>query len=107
MRGWVPVIHRTILPQFIDGLRSSRHDLADFNPSKMALDYFDYAWRLWVDYNCGNVMVKRAPKITDTEGEIRRVIWTKHPITASEIIERLAAEDPSWHPKTARADLCL
>ena len=31
-----------------------------------------------------------------------RVIWSKHPVTASESIERLVAEDPSWHPKTAR-----
>lgn len=47
-------------------------------------------------------MMRHAPKITDTEWEIMRVIWAKHPITAFEIIERLAAEDPSWHPKTAR-----
>ena len=47
-------------------------------------------------------MTRHAPKITDTEWEIMRVIWAKHPITAFEIIERLAAEDPSWHPKTAR-----
>jgi BlaI family penicillinase repressor len=46
--------------------------------------------------------MKPAPKITDTEWEVMRVIWAKHPITASEIIERLAVEDPSWHPKTAR-----
>jgi BlaI family transcriptional regulator, penicillinase repressor len=46
--------------------------------------------------------MKNAPRITDTEWEIMRVIWAQHPIAASEIIERLAAEDPSWHPKTAR-----
>jgi BlaI family transcriptional regulator, penicillinase repressor len=47
-------------------------------------------------------MMKQAPKITDTEWEVMRVVWDKHPVTASEIIERLAVEDPSWHPKTAR-----
>ena len=46
--------------------------------------------------------MKHAPKITGTEWEVMRAIWAKHPITASEIIERLAAEDPSWHPKTVR-----
>ena len=32
-----------------------------------------------------------------------RVVWARHPIMASEIIEQLAANDPTWHPKTARA----
>jgi BlaI family penicillinase repressor len=46
--------------------------------------------------------MKRTPKISDTEFEVMRVIWAKHPITAAEVIERLSASDPSWHPKTAR-----
>jgi BlaI family penicillinase repressor len=46
--------------------------------------------------------MKPVPRITDTEWEIMRVIWAGAPITASEIIERLAVEDPSWHPKTVR-----
>ena len=50
----------------------------------------------------GNDQMKNAPKITDTEWEVMRVVWDKHPITASEIIERLAADDPTWHPKTVR-----
>ena len=44
----------------------------------------------------------KTPKISDTEWEVVRVIWAKHPVTAAEIIERLVAADPSWHPKTAR-----
>jgi len=44
----------------------------------------------------------KTPKISDTEWEVMRVVWAKHPITAAEIIERLMAADPSWHPKTAR-----
>jgi len=43
------------------------------------------------------------PKISDTEWEIMQVVWTKSPISAFEIIEKLTAADPSWHPKTARA----
>lgn len=43
-----------------------------------------------------------APKITDTEWEIMRIIWAHHPITAAEVIAQLTIADPSWHPKTAR-----
>jgi BlaI family penicillinase repressor len=46
--------------------------------------------------------MKVVPRISDTEWEIMRVIWGKHPLTASEVIEALAAIDPSWHPKTVR-----
>jgi BlaI family transcriptional regulator, penicillinase repressor len=46
--------------------------------------------------------MKRTPKITDTEWEIMRIVWAQHSITAAEIIARLTAADPSWHPKTAR-----
>src|SRR5262245_35747599 len=45
---------------------------------------------------------KRIPRISETEWEVMRVIWAQHPVTASEIIERLAQADASWHPKTAR-----
>ena len=45
---------------------------------------------------------KKIPRISETEWEVMRVVWAKHPITASEIIERLAQADASWHPKTAR-----
>ena len=44
----------------------------------------------------------KTPKISDTEWEVMRVIWTKHPITAAEVIEQLLAHDSSWHPKTVR-----
>lgn len=46
--------------------------------------------------------MNKTPKISDTEWEVMRVVWAKHPITAAEVIETLAANDPSWHPKTAR-----
>jgi len=48
------------------------------------------------------MVMKRTPKISDTEWEIMRIVWAQHPITAAEIIARLTAADPTWHPKTAR-----
>lgn len=42
------------------------------------------------------------PRISETEWEVMRAVWAGHPVTASEIVARLAASDPSWHPKTAK-----
>jgi BlaI family penicillinase repressor len=42
------------------------------------------------------------PKITETEWEVMRVVWAKHPITAAQVIEKLSRSDSTWHPKTAR-----
>lgn len=47
--------------------------------------------------------MKSMPRITETEWEIMRVVWARHPITANEIIEQLLAQDPTWHPKTVRS----
>jgi BlaI family transcriptional regulator, penicillinase repressor len=46
--------------------------------------------------------MNKTPRISDTEWEIMRVVWARHPITAAEVIEQLAADDPTWHPKTVR-----
>jgi BlaI family penicillinase repressor len=46
--------------------------------------------------------MKSTPRISDREWEIMRVIWREHPIMAAAVIERLVAEDASWHPKTVR-----
>ena len=46
--------------------------------------------------------MKEAPKISETEWEIMRVVWARHPITATDIVDDLSRHDPSWHPKTAR-----
>ena len=46
--------------------------------------------------------MKFVPRISDTEWEIMRIVWLKHPLTANEIIEQLTAVDSGWHPKTAR-----
>lgn len=47
-------------------------------------------------------MKKSVPRISDTEWEVMRAVWSAHPVTAGQICERLAQSDPSWHPKTAR-----
>lgn len=46
--------------------------------------------------------MKVVPRISDTEWEVMRVIWAKHPLTANDVVERLSKADPRWHPKTAR-----
>lgn len=46
--------------------------------------------------------MRKPPKITETEWEIMRVIWAKHPVTAAEIVEKLCGTDRPWHPKTVR-----
>ena len=46
--------------------------------------------------------MKKTPRISDTEWEVMRVVWAKHPATGTEIIERLMKEDSTWHPKTVR-----
>jgi BlaI family transcriptional regulator, penicillinase repressor len=42
------------------------------------------------------------PRISETEWEIMKVVWDRHPIPAAEIIENLTRSDPSWHPVTAK-----
>ena len=61
----------------------------------------DYACSHYVDYICKQTM-KAVPNISETEWEIMRVVWDRHPITANEIIAELVRQDASWHPKTAR-----
>ncbi len=46
--------------------------------------------------------MKGAPKISETEWEIMRVVWARYPVTAADILDELTRKDPSWHPKTAR-----
>jgi BlaI family penicillinase repressor len=42
------------------------------------------------------------PRISETEWEVMKVLWTRAPLTAAEVIERLRAHDRTWHPKTVR-----
>lgn len=43
-----------------------------------------------------------APRISDTEWEVMQAVWRKHPCSAQDIIARLTAADPTWHPKTTK-----
>ena len=47
-------------------------------------------------------MKKPVPRISDTEWDVLRAVWSGPPAPAGEIADRLAQSDPSWHPKTAR-----
>ncbi len=42
------------------------------------------------------------PRISETEWEVMKVVWAHAPLTANDVVARLATLDPSWHPKTAR-----
>ena len=43
--------------------------------------------------------MKSIPRISDSEWQIMRVLWTRSPLAASDIIEALAAST-TWKPKT-------
>lgn len=49
--------------------------------------------------------MNRIPRISETEWEVMRIIWTKAPCSAGEVIEALSRRDPTWHPKTVKAFL--
>ena len=42
------------------------------------------------------------PQITETEGEIMKVLWRESPLTSQEVFERLS-EKEEWHPNTVRS----
>lgn len=46
--------------------------------------------------------MKTTPRISETEWEVMRVIWARHPVTAAEVIARLQQQDSTWHHKTVR-----
>lgn len=46
--------------------------------------------------------MKNSPRITETEWEVMQVIWNLGTATSQEIVAALQADDPSWHPKTAK-----
>lgn len=45
--------------------------------------------------------MKSVPQISDAEWKVMKVIWAKSPITANQVVERLADEE-SWQPKTIK-----
>jgi BlaI family penicillinase repressor len=46
--------------------------------------------------------MKSTPKISETEWEVMKIVWSHAPCSAGQIIDHLHAEDPSWHPKTVK-----
>ena len=49
--------------------------------------------------------MKKTPRISETEWEVMKVVWSQAPCSAGEIIAALQQTDPSWHPRTAKAFL--
>lgn len=45
--------------------------------------------------------MKKVPRISETEWQIMKIVWSKGQCTANEILETLNSREP-WHPKTAR-----
>ena len=45
------------------------------------------------------------PRISETEWEVMKIIWSESPCSAGEIIAALQRTDPSWHPRTTKAFL--
>jgi BlaI family penicillinase repressor len=49
--------------------------------------------------------MSQAPRISETEWEVMKIVWSQTPCSAGEIIAALQKVDPSWHPRTAKAFL--
>jgi BlaI family penicillinase repressor len=49
--------------------------------------------------------MRKIPRISETEWEVMKVVWSQAPCSAGEIIEALRQIDASWHPRTAKAFL--
>jgi len=50
-------------------------------------------------------MTNPAPRISEAEWEIMKVVWAKAPISANEVVQALISQDRSWHPKTVKTYL--
>lgn len=44
--------------------------------------------------------MKKTPSISESEWEVMKVLWKRHPVAANEIIKELAAKE--WHSKTVK-----
>lgn len=49
--------------------------------------------------------MKTMPRISETEWEVMKVVWSRQTCSAGDIIETLRQTDPSWHPRTVKAFL--
>jgi len=43
----------------------------------------------------------RTPRISESEWKLMKICWSRSPVTAQEIIDRLSTRE-DWHPKTVR-----
>src|SRR5262245_44514016 len=46
--------------------------------------------------------MSRLPKISETEWEIMKIVWSRAPVSSGDIIDELVAADSTWHPVTAK-----
>jgi BlaI family transcriptional regulator, penicillinase repressor len=49
--------------------------------------------------------MKNAPRISETEWKVMKVLWTKAPCSAETVIQELQQSEPDWHPKTIKTFL--
>ncbi len=42
------------------------------------------------------------PRISETEWEIMRIVWKRHPVISADVINQLQAEDPTWRAVTVK-----
>lgn len=49
--------------------------------------------------------MKTAPRISEAEWEIMKVIWSHGPCSAGHVISALQSANASWHPKTIKTFL--
>ena len=42
------------------------------------------------------------PRISDTEWEIMRIVWKRHPVISADVVNQLQADDPTWRAVTAK-----
>ena len=49
--------------------------------------------------------MNKVPRISETEWDVMKVIWSQSPCSAGQIIAALQQADASWHPRTAKAFL--
>ena len=45
--------------------------------------------------------MKKLPKISESEWQVMRILWKKSPLTANEVVEKLAGKT-KWKPKTIK-----
>jgi len=48
--------------------------------------------------------MSRVPEISDAEWEVMRVLWSRHPLTAQDVVDALAPHT-DWNPRTIKTML--